>query len=50
VKTRPSSAEDLDRAQYGVAANAMLLLELFHGRQRAVAPLTLGDLCPEDGG
>jgi hypothetical protein len=43
-------AEDLDRPQYGVAANVMLLLELFHRRQRAVAPLTLGDLCPEDGG
>jgi hypothetical protein len=28
----------------------MLLLELFHRRQRAVAPLTLSDLCPEDGG
>jgi hypothetical protein len=42
-------AEDLDRPQYSVAANVMLLLELFHRRQRAVAPLTLGDLCPEDG-
>src|SRR5215831_19501859 len=32
-------AEDLDRPQYGVAANVMLLLELFHRRQRTVAPL-----------
>jgi hypothetical protein len=42
-------AEDLDRPQYGVAANVMLLLELFHRWQRAVAPLTLGDPGPEDG-
>src|SRR5215510_5907400 len=42
-------AEDLDRPQYGVAANVMLLLELLHRRQRAVAPLTLSDPCPEDG-
>jgi hypothetical protein len=43
-------AEDLDRPQYGVAANIMLLLELFHRWQRAVAPRTLGDPGPEDGG
>ena len=43
-------AENLDRPQYGVAANVMLLLELFHRRQGTVAPLTFGDLCPEDGG
>jgi len=28
----------------------MFLLELFHGRQRTVAPLALGDPAPEDGG
>ena len=43
-------AENLDRPQYGVTANVMLLLELFHRRQRAFAPLTLGDAGPEDGG
>jgi hypothetical protein len=43
-------AEDLDRPQYGVAANIVLLLELSYRRQRAVAPLTPGDSGPEDGG
>ena len=42
-------AEDLDSAQYGIATDVMLLLELFHGRQRAVAPLAFGDPGPEDG-
>ena len=36
--------------QNGVATNVMLLLELLHRRQRTVAPLTLGDPGPEDGG
>ena len=36
-------AEDPDRAQYGIPANAMLLLELLNRRQRAVPPLALGD-------
>src|SRR5215510_12862493 len=40
-------AEDLDRPHYGVAANVVLLLELLDRRQRTVAPLALGDLCPD---
>jgi hypothetical protein len=43
-------AEDLDRAQNGVATDVMLLLELLHGRQGTIAPLTLSDPGPEDGG
>lgn len=43
-------AEDLDSAKDGIAADVVLLLKLFHGRQRAVAPLALGDPGPEDGG
>jgi hypothetical protein len=42
--------EDLDSVQYGVAADVVFLLELFHGRQRAVSPLPLGDPGSEDGG
>ncbi len=43
-------AQDLDRAQYGVAANPVLLLKLLHRRQWAVAPLALGDPGSEYGG
>ena len=43
-------AEDLDRAKDGVTADVVLLLKLFHGRQRPVPPLPLGDPGPEDGG
>ncbi len=43
-------AEDLDGAKNGISAYIVLLLELFHGRQRAVPPLASGDPGPEDGG
>jgi hypothetical protein len=43
-------AEDLDRSQDRVTAHVVLLLDLLHGRQRAVAPFAFGDPCPEDGG
>jgi hypothetical protein len=43
-------AEDLDRSQDRVTAYVVLLLELLHGWQGAVAPLALGDPRPEDGG
>ena len=36
-------AQNLDRAQYSVAADVVLLLKLLHRRQWAVAPLALGD-------
>jgi hypothetical protein len=43
-------AQDLDRAQYGVAADVVLLLKLLHRRQWAVAPLALGNPGSEYGG
>ena len=43
-------SEDLYRVQYRVPADVVLLLELLHGRQGTVAPLALGNPCPEDGG
>lgn len=43
-------AEDLDGVQDRVTADVLLLLELLHGWQGAVAPLALGDPRPEDGG
>jgi hypothetical protein len=43
-------AEDLDRSQDRVTAYVVLLLELLHGWQGAVAPLAFGDPRPEDGG
>ena len=43
-------AEDLDRSQGCVTAYIVLLLELLHGWQGAVAPFAFGDPCPEDGG
>ena len=43
-------AEDLDRSQDRVTADVVLLLELLHGWQGAVAPFAFGDPCPEDGG
>ena len=43
-------AENLDRSQDCVSAYVVLLLELFDRWQGAVAPLTLGDPRPEDGG
>ena len=45
-----SIEQDLDDAQYGIAANVVLLLELLHRRQRAVLPLALGDPGSETGG
>jgi hypothetical protein len=43
-------AQDLDRAQYSVAADVVLLLKLLHRRQWAVAPLALDDPGSEYGG
>ena len=43
-------AQDLDRAQCSVAADVVLLLQLLHRRQWAVAPLAFGDLGSEYGG
>ena len=43
-------AEDLDRSQDRVTAYIVLLLELLHGWQGAIAPFAFGDPCPEDGG
>ncbi len=42
------AAEDLDRSQDRVTAYIVLLLELLHGRQGAVAPLAFGDPRAED--
>lgn len=44
------SAQNLDGAQYRIAANVVLLLELRHRRQRTIAPLALGDPGSEDAG
>jgi hypothetical protein len=44
------AAEDVDGPKHGIAADAVLLLELLHGRQWTVAPLAVSDPCPEDGG
>jgi hypothetical protein len=40
--------QDVDGTQHGISTDAILLLELLHGRQRTSAPLTFGDLCPQD--
>ena len=42
-------SDDLDGVQDRVTADVLLLLELLHGWQGAVAPLALGDPRPEDG-
>ena len=43
-------AQDLDRAQYSVAADVVLLLKLLDRRQWTIGPLALGDLGSEYGG
>jgi hypothetical protein len=43
-------SQDVDGAEYGVAADLILLLELLDRRQGTAPPLAFGDPRPEDGG
>jgi hypothetical protein len=40
--------QDVDGTEHGISTDAILLLDLLHGRQRTSVPLTFGDLCPQD--
>ena len=43
-------SEDVDRSEHGVAANAVLLLQMLHRREGTASPLALGNPGSEDGG
>ena len=43
-------AENINGAEHGVAADAVLLLQMLYGWQGTAVPLALGDPGSEDGG